>query len=58
MPALRLTSQLAHREPLTLSEAAHALVIDTQAAVDWAACDAALPEPDAQTGGHAGPATE
>jgi len=38
-----LASQLAHREPLTPAEAAHALVIDTRTAVDWAARDAALP---------------
>ncbi|HOB65921.1 AAA family ATPase [Ottowia sp.] len=38
-----LASQLAHREPLTPAEAAHALVVDTQAPVDWAAWDAALP---------------
>ncbi len=38
-----LASQLAHREPLTPAEAAHALHIDTTATVDWAAWDATLP---------------
>ncbi|QTD46028.1 AAA family ATPase [Ottowia testudinis] len=38
-----LASQLAHRDPLTRAEAAHALRIDTRAAVDWAAWGHALP---------------
>ena len=41
-----LLSQLAHREPLSANEAAHALCIDTQAAVDWPAWEAALPPRD------------
>ncbi|GAB1382005.1 hypothetical protein MASR1M50_03240 [Burkholderiales bacterium] len=38
-----LHSQLAHREPLTPDEAAHALAIDTRQPVDWSAWDSALP---------------
>ena len=38
-----LLQQLAHREPLTPDEAAHALTIDARQPVDWAACDSALP---------------
>ena len=39
-----LASQLKNREPLAPHEAAHALLIDTQMAVDWTACSAALPK--------------
>ena len=38
-----LASQLAHREPPTPAEAAHALVIDTRQAVDWGDWQHALP---------------
>ena len=39
-----LASQLKNREPLAPHEAAHALLIDTQMAVDWTAWSAALPK--------------
>ena len=39
-----LASQLKNREPLAPHEAAHALLIDTQMAVDWTAWRAALPK--------------
>jgi len=39
-----LASQLKNREPLAPHEAAHALLIDTQMAVDWTAWSTALPK--------------